>query len=429
MSKPAIQVNCQILKNKSIMKKNMYWFVMAVAVVMSAMTFVSCEDPFEEVLPEVIESEVLDEGVEEEIIETPSVDPEGTNTGTELSYKSWIMVKGQTRAAFEERVEVTLTNVFNNTDTTVVVDKFELSKYTTSLSHKVRKTREDGFVDIVDSVLVYTVSFENFSFDYELDYEVATYDDGYTKQVMPYHQIGTIKDKGVIGYRDLDFVIEEGNAVYVRKLLTHAISVEFQGKTYDLTANVELRRFVGHHPCVVGSANTGANMYFTGNEVVSTLNMKRKWSDGTEKEEEVTCRMQVYFEPPVTSTIYITGYQNDLAIVSSGLVENEGEAISTEDFVTIYRDEHTYYVNYNYFTFNMKFVKDRAYYDDGFVKREFPNLEVNSFTNSEPVVNFLNTGSDDNGNYSVYMLYQTVTGKISNLTFEATGSQEFTAYE
>ena len=234
------------------MKKNMYWFVMAVAVIMSTMTFVSCEDPFEEVLPEVIESEVLDEGVEDEIIETPSTDPEGTNVGTELSYKSWIMVKGQTRAAFEERVEVTLTNVFNNTDTTLVVDNFELGEYTTSLSHKVRKTREEGFVDIVDSILVYTVSFENFSFDYELDYEVATYDDGYTKQLMPYHQIGTIRDKGY-KLEDLEFIIDnsDGEKVYLRKLLTHSISVEFQGKTYDLTAKVELRKFAGQHPRLV----------------------------------------------------------------------------------------------------------------------------------------------------------------------------------
>jgi elongation factor Ts len=58
------------------MKKNMYWFVMAVAVIMSAMAFVSCEDPFEEVLPEVIESEkailkaqALNEGKPEAIVE------------------------------------------------------------------------------------------------------------------------------------------------------------------------------------------------------------------------------------------------------------------------------------------------------------------------------------------------------------------------
>ncbi len=412
------------------MKKNMYWFVMAVAVIMSAMTFVSCEDPIEEVLPEVIESEVLDEGVEETITETPSTDPEGASVGTELSYKSWIMVKGQTRAAFEERVEVTLTNVFNNTDTTAVVDNFELGDYTTSLSHKVRKTREDGFVDIVDSILVYTVSFENFSFDYELDYEVATYDDGYTKQLMPYHQIGTIKDKGIIGYQDLDFVIEENNDVYIRKLLTHSVSVEFQGKTYELMAKIELRKFVGQHPCLVKSINTGASMYFTGNEIVSTLKMKRTWSDGTEKEENISCGMSVYLEPIVGGYIEITGgYRGDLEILSSGVEEKEGNLINSEEYIQIYRYEHLYHVNYNYFSYSMKLVKDRAWYDDGFVKREFPTLEVNSFTNSEPVMSFENSGTDDKGHYSVYWLNQTVTGKIDDLSFEATGTKQIVVYE
>ena len=354
------------------MKKNMYWFVMAVAVIMSAMTFVSCEEPFE--LPEVIESEVLDEGIEETITETPSTDPEGASVGTELSYKSWITVKGQTRAAFEERVEVTLTNVFNNTDTTVVVDNFELGDYTTSLSHKVRKTREDGFVDIVDSILVYTVSFENFSFDYELDYEVATYDDGYTKQLMPYHQIGTIKDKGY-KVEDLEFVIEkneynEAERVYVRKLLTHAISVEFNGKTYDLSAKVELRKFAGLHPCIVKSEPISSEAYVQGEAITSKLVVRRTWSDGKVEEEPIICYLGAYIDCVAYKYKIIRGYKNDLTIISSGFspdVVSEPRTAGAE-YVTCTRYYRDWCVNYNYFDIAIPFVYDDAWYDDGIYK-------------------------------------------------------------
>ena len=412
------------------MKKNMYWFVMAVAVVMSAMTFVSCEDPFEEVLPEVIESEVLDEGIEEEVIETPSTDPEGTNTGTELSYKSWIMVKGQTRAAFEERVEVTLTNVFNNTDTTVVVDNFELGEYTTSLSHKVRKTREEGFVDIVDSVLVYTVSFENFSFDYELDYEVATYDDGYTKQLMPYHQIGTIKDKGY-KLEDLEFIIEGGSYVYIRKLLTHAISVEFQGKTYDLTAKVELRRFVGSHPCVVNSEPLSSTVTTIGEIIESKFVVRRTWSDGKVEEEPIVCYFGAYIECENYDYKVIRGYQNNLAIVSSGFsLDVISEPRATEaKFVTCTRYYQKWCVNYNYFDIAINFVHDEAVYDDGILKCYMPGAaQFTDIVNATPEMRAIQSGQDDEGSYTVYQFKQDVSAKVDDITLTGWGAMEVVAY-
>ena len=416
------------------MKKNMYWFVMVAAIVMSAMTFVSCEDPFEEVLPEVIESEVLDEGVEDEIIETPSTDPEGTNTGTELSYKSWIMVKGQTRAAFEERVEVTLTNVFNNTDTTVVVDNFELGEYTTSLSHKVRKTREDGFVDIVDSVLVYTVSFENFSFDYELDYEVATYDDGYTKQVMPYHQIGAIKDKGY-KLEDLDFVIDEvgemkEKRVYLRKLLTHEISVDFQSKTYDLTAKVEIRKYVGIHPCIVKSELNSSAVYNEGADIISKLFVSRTYSDGTVDTEASVCRLGAYISFDELGYIDIRGFNNDLSIVSSELKSGGHDDFgSNADFVTCVRYKDIWTITYNYFSIDMNVVYDRAWYDDGLLKCEFPSLAITDISNATPELVFENSGENTTGKYSVYWLHQTVTAKAGEQVLEAMGTKQIVAYE
>ena len=404
---------------------------MAVAVIMSAMTFVSCEEPFE--LPEVIESEVLDEGIEETITETPSTDPEGASVGTELSYKSWIMVKGQTRAAFEERVEVTLTNVFNNTDTTVIVDNFELGDYTTSLSHKVRKTREDGFVDIVDSILVYTVSFENFSFDYELDYEVATYDDGYTKQLMPYHQIGTIKDKGY-KVEDLEFVKEytdekEYERVFLRKLLTHSISVEFNDKNYELTAKVELRKFVGNHPCIVESFVTASRAEIIGESIYSVLNVHRRWSDGKTEDKAFTKTLLVYLEANSVPAVTIENYNNDLKVTSTEVVKVSGELVDDDTYVDTYRCGNLININYNYFTLTMKVIQDSAWYDDGILKCEFPCIDVTSVTTSTPNVVYGESGEDNKGKYSIYWLYQGVNVKIDKLSLETECVLGITSYE
>lgn len=394
----------------------------------------SCNNgPFGSNGEEVLESEVLDKGLDEDVTEIPTTDFDGNKLGTEFSYKTWMLVKGQVRGDFEERVEAELTNVFRNTDVVLDVENLGVDDYNTSVSYKVRGKRQEGFVTIVDSILVYTVSCGNYSFDYELDYEVASYDDGVTRAVMPYYRIGTVTDKGITSYQDMDFVIEgDVNEVYLRTLMTHAISVEFKGKTYDLTAKVELRKYAGQHPCLVKSSCKGASVYFTGNEVVSTLEMDRTWSDGTSKKEDVVCRMQVYWDHVLLGSAEVTSYQDDIEIVSSGLMEGVEDMNYAADFVTIKRYKYEYHVDYNYpVSITMNLMKDRAWYDDGIFKREFFNLGVDSitFTNSEPVVKFLNTGTNEKGDYSVYLLMQTVTGEIDDLIFEGENTIELVSYE
>ena len=131
------------------------------------MIFASCSSDDDPMLPEVIESEVLDDGVDSNVTSKSNVAPDGTNLGTKLSYKSWIMVKGQTRAAFENKVEVTLINVFANTDTLVKVYDFIVEPPKVEVFNRKRSKRQEGFVTVSDSVLVYSVQFAEFSFDYE----------------------------------------------------------------------------------------------------------------------------------------------------------------------------------------------------------------------------------------------------------------------
>ena len=120
------------------MKTNRFWYFMAVAAVFAGMTtLVSCdkEEPFEQ---EIIESEVLEEGVAEEVTEETGTE------GTTLSYESWIVVKGQTRAAFENKVSVTLFNRFNHVIDEVEVDGFEFGEPTVDISFREAESRAGG---------------------------------------------------------------------------------------------------------------------------------------------------------------------------------------------------------------------------------------------------------------------------------------------
>ena len=76
------------------MKTKKNWFVIMAAMIMSSIVFMtSCSEDDEPALPEVIESEVLDEGLDSNVSSQPNTAPDGTSLGTKLSYKSWIMVK------------------------------------------------------------------------------------------------------------------------------------------------------------------------------------------------------------------------------------------------------------------------------------------------------------------------------------------------
>lgn len=160
---------------------NVKRFFRAAAALFTVAVFASCSNE-DEPLPEVIESEVLDSGLDDQVVSKPVEGVSGTN-GVELSYQSWIRVKGETRAFFDDKVTVMLTDVFNCVDSTVNVGSFELSGYRTSVSYKKRGERQEDFVQVSDSIMAYTVSFDQFSFDYELLFETAVYDDGYTRQL------------------------------------------------------------------------------------------------------------------------------------------------------------------------------------------------------------------------------------------------------
>lgn len=113
------------------MKTNKFWFVMAAAAMLAGTTMMtSCEKEEEIFRHEVIESEVLDEGVAQEVTEEVGTE------GTQLSYESWIVVRGQTRAAFQNKVSVTLFNRFNHVIDEVEVENFDFGQPEVAISYQ-----------------------------------------------------------------------------------------------------------------------------------------------------------------------------------------------------------------------------------------------------------------------------------------------------
>ena len=86
-------------------------------------------------------------------------------------------------------------------------------------------------------MLVYSLKYENgFVLEYELMYEVPTYDDGITEKEMPYIRYGAIVDNGMT-VTGMDNLTENGQTS-LRKLVRHSISVVFNDKSYTIEASI-----------------------------------------------------------------------------------------------------------------------------------------------------------------------------------------------
>ena len=260
----------------------------AAAMLTGSVMFTSCNKDEDFGVPEVIESEVLDEGVAAEVTEEVGTE------GTQLSYESWIVVKGQTRAAFENKISVILNNMLNNVSQEIEVESWESGEAKISYAFESADSRKNGdFVTITDSVMICTVSYPNFAFDYELPYQVAVYDDGVTRQIMPYHKYENIVDNGC-SLSDLEDVVENG-VTYKHKLCSHSITVTFNKKEYTVSSEVVLKKAQKGEDKLLASKVVDEGLDFTvlGNwsgKSVSWILIEQTWSESGIKQvrKEVT---------------------------------------------------------------------------------------------------------------------------------------------
>ena len=350
------------------MKTKSLWFVMAAAAVLTGMMMSSCsKDDYE--LPEVIESEVYDEGCAEE------VKAEVGTEGTKLSYESWIMVKGITRASFDNKVSVTLNNTLNNNETlNSEVSGYEMGTPEISTSYQAADRRENGFVTIQDSVLVYSVAYKYFTLDYRLVYQVGVYDDGVTRKVMPYHRIENVVDKGYT-IEDMDIAPDEKGNIYARKKYTHTINVTCNGKSYDVTSSRILLRFLSNGgPYIKNSKVLDEGLSRNGDGYSSWLKVEQSWSTGEVKTETYSVDLTSFIKGKAADALVIPN--TELQRLSSQMQEVGSENVySPCDYVDVIRYTKEYTVNYNYFDVGYDIMQDVPVYDDGVTYHVMPALD------------------------------------------------------
>lgn len=195
--------------------------------------------------PEIINSEVVDTGeAGTDLAVSTITSPEGDTLGTTLSYTSWIKVRTETKAASEKTVEVVLNDTLRAVgrgdsvqvnlgqlfipDT--VCDAVDLMKKTTE--------RHDGHVTIVDSVMRYMVFLVDYEIVYDMVYQVATYDDGFSRQVMPYHR-PEIVGSSEVTCELMDTIIETDEDFdcryqVFRYKISHSLTVRIAGQDYTM---------------------------------------------------------------------------------------------------------------------------------------------------------------------------------------------------
>ncbi|MBO4738787.1 MAG: hypothetical protein J5606_04410 [Bacteroidales bacterium] len=190
-------------------------------------------------------SEVIDNGAaEHDIVSMPWLDSNGDTLGTILSYSTWLKVRSQYKSMSEDTVWAvlrdslqashrgdTVRGAFNppDTDEDIFVE-----------CGKLREIR-NGYITIIDSVM-YLADFESsFEFLYKIVYQVAIYDDGYTREIMPYHRPENIRN-GDIKIIETDTIsvpysFTGGYIVLARRKLTHSITVNIGGQDYTLSSS------------------------------------------------------------------------------------------------------------------------------------------------------------------------------------------------
>lgn len=219
------------------MKKRGFLDIVVVAIAMWAACLISCsKEDLRQDEEVVIDSNVLAQGVEE----TVSVD-DGNDGGISLSYDTWIRIYRKTNLGETEPdgkiVKVRLNNVIETEDSANEKQPSELktpaatdnSSISFTYDREGEPSYKEAYVLVYDSVMLCTRTVNDVLISHKLHYQCAVYDDGKTKQVMPYYRYENVKDLGLrIETRQEEV---DGDTFFV-KIYTSTISVEFNGKTY-----------------------------------------------------------------------------------------------------------------------------------------------------------------------------------------------------
>lgn len=216
-------------------------FAFAILAIVVTIALASCER--EKVKPEpsnpaIINSEVVDTGQAGTDLAVSTVtSPEGDTIGTTLSYTSWIKVRTETKAASEKTVEVVLSDTLLavGREDSVYVNMGEVLHgmvYDAVDFLKNPTERHDGHVTIVDSVMRYSVLILDYEIVYYVVYQVATYDDGFSRQLMPYHRPEIVYIGEGVEDEVMDTIITESGFKQAIHKVSHYLTVRIADQNY-----------------------------------------------------------------------------------------------------------------------------------------------------------------------------------------------------
>ncbi len=385
---------------------------LAVAAMVCAMSiFTSCKkEPLP--LPEVIESEVYDNGTAGEVTTTPM------ENGVEMSYESWINVRGVTKGTFDNKVSVVLYANAQDVILPLDVATWNMGEFVTSTTHEVGESRTEGFVTIVDSALVYTVSCDRFEFSYRLHYEVGTYDDGVSRQVMPYHYFKNIRDNGGV-LEDAESYVD-GEAAYARKIYRHSITVDFGGESYDVEAVITLRRILGPasepYPLTSELVKEEIEPLVSQDGFLVSAWVKSKLSTGETVTDQFSTKTYVYTNENNMDLLELNCKRSDISFINANIEyvdKSSGEA--EEDDFLVYTERYKCILDYGYFNMEIDLLKDQAVFDNGVLVTEVGKTE---FDASKVVVKETWIQLEETETTVRYLLDFDISVPLGGLTFE-----------
>ena len=349
--------------------------------------------------PEVIiKSEVIDEGIDTQVTAKQLPGSNGSESaGIQLSYRSMITVKAETasgrqsapshapsRASSDgdiKTISVDLSAVFHNLDTAIVVNSFDIGEPTYSITYGTNGQRSQGYVTITDSVTYYNVIFEGFSFRYMIENEVAVYDDGYTRAVMPYHRIKNLRDNGFT-VEDMDYVLESNSTgeqdVYLRKKIKHSFTIEYNGEDYTMHGNVILKKRIGTHPCIVSSELIDKGISDIDNHrnfttYKSWAIVKYQYSDNNTRYDTLKIEMRGQLDGVLYGSKVLQSA--DVSLISAR-VEDVSEHYTYDlGYFTMSEESRNIIIKYNLFTLTHNLTLSHAHFKDGFIEFDFPELD------------------------------------------------------
>lgn len=398
-------------------------FTLIVAAMAAIATIVACDKEVE-----VISSEVLDTGSEKVEVVSSCI------SGTQLSYETWIKMNLETKASGEQVVKATLKADISASMFDVKTDGFELQPVKLSYSYREDGRKTDGFVTIIDSVMVCNLDYGAFAYDQELKYQVAVYDDGISKETLPYHRFDKSLTVGDYTLNELDNVgIME--AIYERRIFIQQLKTTFGGQQYKLNNSLVLMKLVSgiENPSALEKPD-----YRTKTEILdmgytdldgcckSWLKARQYYSDGYTR--DIECSVNIGGGSNHSIMPYITLPNADIKLESYEIKKGEtelGGGMNKTEWVIVYTTEVICALKYNQFNADVTFVREIPYFQDELVTYPMPSIDYSNFKVEEPEVRFVeNTYTETNGYFASWYFTQSVSADYGTYTFNSSASRQ-----